>query len=204
MLSLLTAIKNALLDTYGANFNSGTIELYSGSVPADCNAALGAAVLMGTGTFGATAFAAAAAGSMSANPITQDGAADASGPASFYRARKSGAGTYIEQGAVGQLATGGTCSFATNQMTIVTPPTNGGYRPGGVQAISAAGVAAGTTITALVSGVANQAGAVYSLSTSPGTIAAEAVSAGYGELQLNNIDIVAGGPIQFGTFTRTL
>lgn len=204
MLSLLTNVKNALLDAFGANFNNGTIEFYSGAVPANCDAALGGAVLLGTATFGATAFAAAAAGSMSANAITQDSAADASGLASFYRARKSGAGTYIEQGAVGQLATGGTCSFATNQMTIVTPPTNGGYLPGGVQAISAAGVPAGTTITALVSGVANQAGAVYSLSTSPGTIAAEAVSAGFGELQLNNINIVAGGPIQIGTFTRTM
>lgn len=100
-LSIATAVKNATLDTYGANFNNGTLKVYAGTVPTDANTALSGQTLLGTLTFGATAFAAASAGSMSANAITQDSAADASGTATFYRALKSDGTTVIEQGAVG-------------------------------------------------------------------------------------------------------
>ena len=54
-ISIRTADKNTLLDTYGAMFNSGTIKVYAGSVPADVNAELGSPTLLGTLTFGATA-----------------------------------------------------------------------------------------------------------------------------------------------------
>ena len=100
-LTKTTAITNALLDTYGANFNNGTLKVYAGSAPADVNAALGSPTLLGTLTFGATAFQSAASGSMTANAITQDSAADASGTASFYRAFKSDGSTPIEQGLCG-------------------------------------------------------------------------------------------------------
>ncbi len=83
-LSINTPIANAQLDAYGAYFNSGTLNVYSGEVPADAATALGGAVLLGTLSMGATAFSAAADGSMSANAITQDSAADAGGTASFY------------------------------------------------------------------------------------------------------------------------
>lgn len=100
-LSVATAIKNALLDAYGLNFNNGTLKVYAGAVPADANAALGAATLLGTLNFGADAFADAANGSMAANAITQDSSADASGTAAFYRAFKADGVTVIEQGSVG-------------------------------------------------------------------------------------------------------
>jgi len=100
-ISIATAIKNALLDAYGANFNNGTLKIYAGSVPADANAALGSPTLLGTLTFGATAFQSANAGSMSANAITQDSAADATNTATFYRAFKSDGTTCIEQGTIG-------------------------------------------------------------------------------------------------------
>lgn len=100
-LSVAVARRNALLNTYGAEFNSGYLRIYSGTVPANADTALGAQVLLGTLTFGATAFGAASNGSMAANAITQDASADASGTASFYRAFKSDGTTVIEQGAVG-------------------------------------------------------------------------------------------------------
>lgn len=100
-ISITTAIRNALLDAYGANFNNGTLKLYAGSVPADANTALSGQTVLGTLNFGATAFAAASGGSMSANAITQDSSADATGTAAFYRAFKSDGTTVIEQGTIG-------------------------------------------------------------------------------------------------------
>lgn len=114
-LSVLTAERNTLITAYGALFNSGTIEVYSGAVPADVNASLGAAVLLGTLSFSASAFGAASAGTITAAAITQDSAADASGTASFCRARKTGAGTYIEQGTAGV----GSGDYQFNTTTIV-------------------------------------------------------------------------------------
>jgi hypothetical protein len=63
---------------------------------------------------------------------------------------------------------GGTASFATNIMTLVTAPTVGIVQTG--TNVSSAGVAAGTYITSLASGTLNAAGSTYTLSTSPGTI----------------------------------
>lgn len=100
-LSINTPIANAMLDAYGANFNNGTLKVYGGSVPANAAAALGGATLLGTLAMGATAFPAAAGGSITANAITQDAAADATATATFYRAFKSDGTTVIEQGAVG-------------------------------------------------------------------------------------------------------
>ena len=64
-------------------------------------------------------------------------------------------------------ASGGTCSFATNQMTVVAAPTTGAYAVG--QTVVAGGVAPGTTIIAGTS-------SPYTLSTSPGTIGTESVA----------------------------
>lgn len=74
----------------------------------------------------------------------------------------------------GQPATGatGTASFATSVMTV-TALTTGHFAVG--QFISSAGVAAGTYITSLGTGTGGTG--TYNLSTSPGTISAQAVSA---------------------------
>ncbi len=69
---------------------------------------------------------------------------------------------------------GATCSFATNVMTCTIAPTTGAFAIG--QTITAAGVTAGTTITSLGTGTGGTG--TYNLSTSPGTIAAEATTAG--------------------------
>jgi hypothetical protein len=118
-LSLAVARRNALLDAYGAQFNSGFLRLYSGTVPTDADTALGAQVLLGTLTFGSTAFGAAAAGSMTAAAITQDSAADATGTASFYRAFKTDGTTVIEQGAVG--TSGAELNLNTTSIVIGGP-----------------------------------------------------------------------------------
>lgn len=100
-ISITAARANALLDAYAARFNSGQLKIYAGSVPANADAALGGATLLGTLTFSATAFPAASSRSATANAITQDASADATGTASFYRAFESDGTTLIEQGTVG-------------------------------------------------------------------------------------------------------
>ena len=80
----------------------------------------------------------------------------------------------------GEVATGsstpnsfvGTASFATNVMTV-TAVTSGTLKVGDV--VTSSGVTAGTTITALVSGTGGTG--TYTLSTSPGTISAQAATA---------------------------
>lgn len=103
-LTITDVARNAMVDGLTALFNAGTppgkIKFYSGSVPADVNASLGAAVLLSTITLSNTAFAAASGGVGTANAITSDTNAAASGTATFFRATNA-AGTAVVQGTVG-------------------------------------------------------------------------------------------------------
>lgn len=63
--------------------NSGKLIIYDGTQPTDADTALGAQVDLADLTFGATAFAAASAGSKAANSITQDSSANASSTATW-------------------------------------------------------------------------------------------------------------------------
>ena len=84
-----------------------------------------------------------------------------------------GDGTIVG-GAAGTTIAGfaGTASFATNVMTV-TVATFGTVDVGDV--VTSAGVAAGTTVVAQLTGTPGGVG-TYSLSTSPGTIVAQAVT----------------------------
>src|SRR5215472_5850935 len=81
--------------------NGGTIEVRSGTQPANANATATGTLLV-TLTFAATAFAAAAAGVAAANAI---GAANAvaTGTAAWFRAKTSGGGAVFD-GSVGTSA----------------------------------------------------------------------------------------------------
>lgn len=100
-ISLAVARKNAMLDTLTARCNSGKLRVYSGSVPANADASLGAAVLLAELTMGATSFGAASSGTLTANSITADSSADATGTASFFRIYESDGTTVVYQGSVG-------------------------------------------------------------------------------------------------------
>jgi hypothetical protein len=104
--SITTAARNAaadavvdLVDVGGA----GTLRIYSGTMPADANAALSGNTLLAQLTMSATAFGSAAAGVATAAAITQDSSADAAGTATFFRILSGGA-TVILQGSVGTSA----------------------------------------------------------------------------------------------------
>lgn len=73
------ASRNAALNAVGVLLNGGTCKVYDGSQPADADTAITTQTLSVTATFGSPAFAAANAGSMSANSITGGTIADSPG-----------------------------------------------------------------------------------------------------------------------------
>ena len=102
--TLIDAVKNSALNTITTAIGaSPLLRIYDATsgVPANANAALGSQVLLGTLTFSATPFPAAATGTLTANAITQDSAADATGTAAFYRILNSAGTTTYAQGTVG-------------------------------------------------------------------------------------------------------
>jgi len=97
-LTLSVARRQARVDSVTARLNSGLIKIYTGTIPATPATAIGAQVLLGTLTFGATAFGAATAATPSvatANAITQDSSADATGTAAWARILESDGTTVV-------------------------------------------------------------------------------------------------------------
>lgn len=107
-LTLATTVKNSVLDAISALINTGgagTLEIWTsafGTKLADL-------------TFNATSFAAASGGSATANAITADSSANATGTAAVFRI-KSGGGTTLIDGTVG--TTGQDINF--NTVSFVT------------------------------------------------------------------------------------
>jgi hypothetical protein len=113
---LAVARRNAALDNILANLNSGFLDIYDGSQPTDADTAIGAQVLLASLTFGATAFAGASAGSATANAITADSSADATGTAAWFRCFKSDHTTAVLDGSVGTSG----CNLNLNSTSIVS------------------------------------------------------------------------------------
>jgi hypothetical protein len=109
------------IDTGGA----GTIKIYTGTIPTDADTAIGAQVLLATLTFSATAFGAASNGVATANAITSDTAADATGTAAWARIA-NGAGTTqmdVTVGTSGDDINFNTVSFVTGATVAITSLT---------------------------------------------------------------------------------
>lgn len=99
------APRNAAMDAIGARLNSGRIEIRTGAPEANVGDA-SSGTLLGTLTFNATAFGAASGGVITANAITSDTDADASGDAGHYREYANGAADNApeSQGTAGEAA----------------------------------------------------------------------------------------------------
>lgn len=98
--AILTAIKTAI--------DAGTaaiIEIYDGTQPTDADTAVGAQTKLATLTMAATAFGAvsddAPGAIMTADTITADASADATGTAAWFRLLTQAGGTTILDGSVG-------------------------------------------------------------------------------------------------------
>lgn len=77
------AARNSALDTVFNTLNSGKLIIADGTQPTDADTALGSQVDLADLAFGSTAFAAASAGSKTANAITQDSSANATSTATW-------------------------------------------------------------------------------------------------------------------------
>jgi hypothetical protein len=104
------ARRAAMLDTITSAASSGKLRVYSGSQPADADATIGAATLLAELTMGATAFGSATSTAstnsvLTANAITSDTSADATGTAAWFRLWQSNGTTPILDGTVGTSGT---------------------------------------------------------------------------------------------------
>ena len=110
---LADAAVNAGVDALCVLLNGGKLQIYDGTQPATADTAVGAQVKLAELTFNATAFAAAAAGVATANAITADSAADATGTAAWFRALTSVDGNTFD----GSVGTAG-CDLNLNSVAI--------------------------------------------------------------------------------------
>jgi hypothetical protein len=97
------ATRNAQLDALTALLPNGYLRIYSGAQPATPETAV-SGTLLAELRFGATPFAAATGGTATANAITSDASADATGTAGYFRALKSDGTTAVYDGSVGTSA----------------------------------------------------------------------------------------------------
>lgn len=98
---LTNAAANAAANATTAQLNTGWLRIYDGTQPATADTAIGAQVVLAELRFNATAFGAAALGVATANAITSDTAANATGTASWFRAFQSDGTTVVLDGSVG-------------------------------------------------------------------------------------------------------
>lgn len=95
---------NGEADFIGVALDSGFIRIYDGAQPATADTALGAQVLLAELAFGADAFPAAVAGVLTANAITSDASANATGTAAWARILKTDGTSVIMDGTVATSA----------------------------------------------------------------------------------------------------
>src|SRR4051812_16438410 len=102
------AVARAMLDAFTAANDAGTaavLEIYAGTVPADADASGAGLTLLASLTMSATSFGAATdnnpGAKITANTITADSSADATGTATCWRMKTQTGGTVTDQGTIG-------------------------------------------------------------------------------------------------------
>lgn len=118
-LQVSTTGQNAEVDAIVALANTGYIRIYDGSQPANANTAVSTQTLLAELRFGSTAFGAAASGTATANAITSDSSANATGTASWFRVLKSDGTTVLWDGSAGTA----TADLILNTTSIVSGAT---------------------------------------------------------------------------------
>jgi len=92
---------NAEADALCALLDNGYLRIYDGAQPANANTAITTQTLLAELRFGATAFGSASGGIATANAITPDTDANATGTATWFRCLKSDGTTVVMDGSVG-------------------------------------------------------------------------------------------------------
>ena len=112
--------RNVMLDAVSSTLDSGYIRIYSGSRPVSPETAP-SGTLLAELTFGSPAFAAASAGTLTANSITQDSSADNNGTAGWFRLYESDGTTPVMDGTVTALGGGGELEMSTTSIIAGYP-----------------------------------------------------------------------------------
>lgn len=92
---------NIQADALATALDSGILRIYDGSQPATVDTAISTQNVLAELTLGSPAFGSAAAGVITAEAITGDSSADATGTAAWYRAFKSDGTSAMHDGSVG-------------------------------------------------------------------------------------------------------
>lgn len=112
---------DAIVDSLDTGTGACHLKIYSGTVPTNSDDALGAQVLLADLVMSATAFGNSTdlnpGARATANAITDDSSADATGTATFFRLVRGAATVGTVQGAV--TATGGGGQLELNTVSIV-------------------------------------------------------------------------------------
>lgn len=132
-LTVTNAVAQAMLTAVKTAIDAGTaaiIEIYTGSQPTDADTAVGAQTKLATLTMNATAFGAVGDDTpgaiMTANSITPDSSADATGTAAWFRVLTQSGGTTIMDGSVstsGADINFNTVSFTAGSQIEITSMT---------------------------------------------------------------------------------
>lgn len=113
---------NAMVDRIDAGTGAGTLKVRTGSPPTNVSDA-SSGTLLGTLTFSATAFGDSATGVATANAITSDTSADASGDAGYFRIYPGAAGDTAAEGQGTAGNSGDTPNLVFDNKTIVSGGT---------------------------------------------------------------------------------
>lgn len=113
-LKLSNAAVDAEGDALAPLFNSGYLRIYDGTQATDADTAVGAQVLLAELRFAATGIATSVNGVLTANALTADSSANATGTATWYRALQSDGTTVICDGSVGTSG----CNLNLNSVSI--------------------------------------------------------------------------------------
>jgi two-component sensor histidine kinase len=116
---LTNAVVNTCIDAMiGDQSDNGYLRIYDGTIPTNADTAIGAQVLLAELRWNAAAFAAASspAGQITANALTADASANATGTASWFRSLKSDGTTVLCDGTVS--TSGADCNL--NTVSIVS------------------------------------------------------------------------------------
>lgn len=98
---ITNAVASAMCDALVDLLDSGYLRIYDGTIPTNADTAVGAQTLLAELRFNATAFGSASNGVATANALTADSSANATGTASWFRALKSDGTTVVMDGTVG-------------------------------------------------------------------------------------------------------
>jgi len=101
--------------------NAALLRIYDGTQPVNADTAIGAQVLLAELTCGTPFAPGAASGVLTANAITQDSSANASGTATWFRLVDSGGTTTVMDGNVTVSGGGGDLQLVTTSIVATQP-----------------------------------------------------------------------------------